>query len=440
MIILYLMLYFVIGVEFLYPFTIRYYGFPQLPALSIQALILLLFTIIYLNSIISNKRLNIFSLGLKNYKYLFLIFGLNIMLSAFLNSNNILLVIKSIVSYSLIYIVLFLTILEMDLNEKGQENLIKFIFLLILIQIPVTLYQFLFMGYTTADYNSGTVASANAGGTGIIGILMMFFQAYIVASIMIKGFNIKRLLLILLTFIPIIVGGVRIGLILSPITIIITIGGYYLLSKNIDSKKYLRSIVTVGVLIGTMALVILVVIPNTKYAKFLDLETVTNANKFEEYNSSNVRYSRILPYTILFKYTFENDMNYILGKGNAEITQSSSANVNNTKLKNVTDYPDAVLILASNGILGLILVISILAAAIKTLKKYLRLEASEFMRIVAFAFIPVTFNVVVALFYTSAWESQICLAYWVILAVLLQRYSVLQNTKNLFLSLGRFSS
>ncbi len=435
MIVIYFIFYIIIGAEFLYPFSIRYLGLPELPTLTIQAIILLVFTVIYLSSFISNKKLNISNASLLKYLYLFIGFLLIIVISAFLNSNNFLLVIKSVVSYSVIYLFLFLAVLELDMDEKKQTYLIKFIYALILLQIPVSLYQYLFLHYSTADSNSGTIGSANLGGTGIVGILIMFLQAFIVASILVKGFHVKRIILFLLSYIPIVAGGVRIGLFLSPLIVIVTIGSFYLFNPKIEQKKYFRGIALTFAFISVIIILIIFIIPNTKFSKYLDLTTVTNTNNFNEYNGGNVAYSRTLPYTVLFKYTFKDDINYLIGMGNAEITRSSSANTNNAKLQNVSTYPDAVLLLASNGILGISIIILIILLGMITLKKYIEIETSRFMSIVAYSFIPATLIVFISIFYTSAWSSQICLSYWVILAILFQRYSVLQRANGYLLKI-----
>ncbi len=324
---------FIIGLEFLYPFSIRYMGFPQLPTLSVQFLIIGFFIFVYLNSIISNKKLNISYPTLKNYAFLFIAFLMTEILSAFINSNSLLLVMKSMISYSMIYLLLFLAILEMDMDDKGQKNLIKFVYLLILIQIPVTLYQYLFLGYSSADYNSGTVASANLGGTGTTGFLMLFFQAFLVANILIKGFHIKKIIFILLTFIPIVVGGVRMGIILSPITIILTIVGFFLINPHKNLKKVYRGIYTVMFTLIMMLLLILIIIPNTKFSNYLSLDILTNKKAFEKYDSSNLKFSRTYPYYVLFKYTLNSNVNYLLGNGNQEITHSKIANAGEYKIK-----------------------------------------------------------------------------------------------------------
>ncbi len=365
MIFLFFLLYLIIGIDFLYPFAIRYFGFPELPTLSVQFLIVGFFFIVYLNSFLTNKRPNIYYPYLRKYAYLFFVFIIIEILSAFINSNSILIVLKSMISFSIIYIILFLAIIEIDMDEKGQTNLIKYIYAMILVQIPATMFQYFFMNYSSADYNSGTVASANAGGTGIMGILMLFLQAFLISQILVKGFSIKRIILILLTLFPIIVGGVRLGILLSPIIIILTIIGYYFLNPNKNSKKSYRGVFAIIFTSITMILLTAVIIPNTKFSSYLDLDILTNKKDFETYNDSNLRFSRTLPYYVLFKYTLKSDINYLIGNGNEAITQSKIANVNKAQLSNVNAYPDAVLIIASNGIIGLLLEIMIFAVGIK---------------------------------------------------------------------------
>ncbi len=420
-------IYFLIGIKFLYPFFYRYLGLPELPSLSFQISIFALFIIIYLKTFVVNKGFAISGSKLKSYKFVFLSFIVLIFFSALINSNNLLLVVKSILEYSIIYLLLFLALLEMNMKEKEQENILKFIYTLIFIQVPVVICQYLFFAYSTADSNSGTIGSGKLGGTGIVAILMTFLMAFVVAQIMMKGFTVKRLLLALSTFIPPLAGGARIGLILLPLTILLTVLSYFILNKNITPKKFFRGVAITSAFLIVMLVTVFVIIPNSKYARFLDLTTMSSMSNIKNYDKEDVRYNRMLIYTILYNQIYKNQFNNVVGMGNQAIAQSSMADIKNSKWDFIDNYPDSVVFMASLGVLGLSIIILILLMSAFILKSYIQIEPSGFMSAVAYSVIPISVNFIISLFYTSAWATQIGMIYWIILAVLLQRYYVLNK-------------
>ena len=151
------LLYIIICFKFLYPFFIRYFNFSQLPWFTIPVIILGMFTVTYSKVYFASEKFVFSESKLKSYKYLFIIFLCVIFLSAFLNLNNMLLVMKSLFEYSIIYIILFLAVIEMEMREKDQENILKFIYAILILQIPVTAFQYLVIGSSDADMNGGTI-------------------------------------------------------------------------------------------------------------------------------------------------------------------------------------------------------------------------------------------------------------------------------------------
>ena len=425
-------IYIVVFIKLLYPSFIRYAGFPNLPWYTIPGVILVTFIFIYLKSAITNHRFAFFESKLKPYRYTLLILLSIIMLSSLLNYNNILLVTKSLLGYVLIYILLFLAILEMNMKEKEQFYIIRFIYLILIIQIPVTFFQYFILGGRDADSNSGTISAFNVGGTGILAILMSFLLAYIVSQIFVKGFSVKRVLIALSTLFPVIAGGARISLILFPITIIITVLSFYLIKENRRLTSFFKGIIISVVALSILMVIIFIIIPQTRYAKFLDFESISSMRNIEQYDQhSSYKGSRILGYYIIFNSIFKDDLNILLGMGNESITQSQAAGSGNIQLSFLENSPDSMIFLASNGILGLTLLISIISIAVPLIKNYLEYEKSEFMRVVAYSMIPVSFNVIAALFYTTAWTSQIGLLYWILLGLMFQRFIVLKRSAEL---------
>jgi hypothetical protein len=190
-----------------------------------------------------------------------------------------------------------------------------------------------------------------------------------------------------------------------------------------------------------MFVLITVIVPNLRNSGYLSLDEITTTTKIDNYDKSDGgRYNRLQGYNLLFNGVFKNNLNIILGMGNQAITTSNAANVETANLDFINYMPDALIFLASNGILGLSLIISIILISLPSLKNYLKVEASQFFEIVALSLIPVTFNIIFALFYTSTWNSQIGFTYWIILAILFHRFSIIHRGNVLLKSLSNSKS
>jgi len=428
-------IYIIICSIYLYPFCIKYLGFPELPPLTTQMIILMFFIGTYLTSFIKNK--NIVSADRIFRKYLVYVglFLMIVFLTSVINYNNLILVVKSLLEFGLIGLLLFLTVMEIDLSEKHQEQILTFIYALLFLQIPTTIYQYYVLGYRDPDSISGTISSTLVGGTGVIAVLMSFLMAYGVSQILIKGFSLFRLLIVALAFVPSLLGGARVSLVLFPLTIIITIISFVLFYKKDKIKKSIQTFVMIGIAFSIVTIVFLVVIPNIRDSEYLSVDQFNATQKYEEYENGAGRYSRLQGYGLLFKGVFRNNLNIILGMGNQSITKSNTVSVHTAYLDFINYMPDSLIILASNGILGLLLIITIIMISLPTLKKYLHVETSKNLQVISLSLIPVTINIVIALFYTSTWNSQIAFSYWIILAIIFHRFSIIQRGNKLLKSL-----
>ena len=436
-----LLIYIIICIIYIYPFGIRYFSFPELPPLTTQIIILFLFVGTYLTSFIKNK--DFISTGEKLRKYLFYIalFIISVFITTIINYGNIILVVKSLIQFGLPGLLLFLAIIEIDLSEKNQEQILKFIYSLLFLQILVTAFQFFILGYRDADSVGGTISSNVVGGTGIIAFIMSFLLAFGISQILIKGLNLFRLFIVVSSFIPPLLGGARISLILFPLTIIITVISFIIFYRNDKIKRSVNTILVWGIMSVIMFVLITVIVPNLRNSGYLSLDEITTTTKIDNYDKSDgARYNRLQGYNLLFNGVFKNNLNILLGMGNQAITTSNAANVETANLDFINYMPDALIFLASNGILGLSLIISIILISLPSLKNYLKVEASQFFEIVALSLIPVTFNVIFALFYTSTWNSQIGFTYWIILAILFHRFSIIHRGNVLLKSLSNSKS
>jgi hypothetical protein len=424
-----LILYLIIGIDYLYPFGFRYFGFPQLPPSTIELVILVLFSFTFIKGFIGNRDFINSDNKLKLYRYLILLFIMTALFSSILNLNNMFLVAKVFLNYSLINLVLFFTILELDMNEKNQNKIIKFLYVLIFLQIPVSLFQYLFYHYPSADYNSGTISYIGKNdGTGIVAILMTFLLSFIISKILIQGFTVKRLSLTILTFIPPIVGGSRLGIVMLPVTVLLTVLSYFIFYSRFEIVRFIKIFLTGGIIISLALVAIIIIAPQTRFGKtYLNLDVISSPDKIAKYESGDPKFGRVAGYTRLFTNVFKNNTSMILGVGSDAIAESKFAEANRPKLIFLARLEDSVRILGTTGLVGLLIVMSIIFLGVPTLKNYIKLENSEFMNIVACSFIPSTLIFIGAIFYTSAWASQVGMSYWIILGILYQRYSVLNR-------------
>jgi hypothetical protein len=422
-----LILYLIIVTNFLLPFCVRYLGLPDLPTDSKELFILVLFTITYLKTFFVNKTFNSFNLKIRNYIYFLLLFVFVAIINSFVNQNNFVLVIKAFIEFTLIIWILFLAVLEMDINEKNQKKIIKFIFILIFIQIPVTTFQYTFFTYVNPDSNSGTLSYTNEGGTGVVSMLMLFLLSLIIIKMMYDGFNIKWLFFALLTIVPALFGGAKFGLILAPVVVLLTIASYYFLQRNINLTKMIRTATILTGFLIISFIIIVVIAPDTKYRKeFSDLDIIFSTSKIDKYEKGDPKFGRTVGYSKLFNNTYKNNYEILFGLGSSVIQSSNVAGVNDDQLDFVA-IQDSVKLLATVGLLGLISVIGAIFYSIPIIKQYLNIETSKFMIVVASSLIPSTFIFIISIFYTPAWSTQIGMSYWIILGIIYQRYSVLSR-------------
>ena len=422
-------LYLIIGIDFLYPFFFRYFGIPSQPPSMVQLGILGIFIITFFRVILENKNFINSDIKLRRYKYFILIYLFIAIIGSILNYNNMILVAKVFLDFSFINLILFLTIMELDLTEKNQKNIIKFIYGLIFLQIPVTTLQYVLFHYPSADYNSGTISFAGKNdGTSIVAILITFFLAFIISKILIQGFTVKRLLLTISTFIPPIVGGCRLGIVLLPITIFLTVLSYFIFYSRFEIVRFLRITLLSGIIISLSLIAIIVIAPQTKFGKeYLNLDVISSPSKIAKYESGDAKFGRVAGYNELFNNVFQNNMTLVLGMGSDVIAESKFVDVSSPKLLFLARLEDSIRLMGTSGLLGLVMVLIIIFSGIPILKNYIKVETSEFMKIVACSLIPSTLIFICAIFYTSAWATQIGLCYWIIIGILYQRYSVLSR-------------
>lgn len=422
------LLYSYISSKFVYPFFVRYFYFPKLPSLMLEIIFAILFIVLISYWIITNKK-DYSPKYLAIYKSFFIILLLLFLASAVINNNNWFLVFKSSLSFFFPFILVTLVIIKTNFTEKEQMNLLKFIFFLIILQIPVSLFQYIVFHPLTADSNNGTLSYGALGGTGIIAVLESFLLAYCIASLLYKGFKVKYAVLAALTFVPPVVGGARFGFIASPIALIVTLLTFlYLYKKVAPSVKVKMS--AIGILfISVLAITIVFIIPHTRYTRFLNFDVILNMKKAEHYDNSDKGAGRFVAYPKLLDEYFTNDVNAAIGFGPGSVVESQTAGTSKAALNFVVNLPDAVIVLASLGVVGIFFIFFILLFPIIFIKGYVNLEQNIDMHIYACAFVPISIVTSMAMFYCETWNTQIGLVYFILLAVFLSRYKVFAVAK-----------
>jgi hypothetical protein len=354
----------------------------------------------------------------------------SIALGGFLNSTNWFIITKSIIEYYFPYLFLFLSISRIELSEKEQGRLIKLCYFLIFLQIPVVLMQSFGGDYSGADMISGTIADSDeSGGTGINAVLGAFLFSVCMSGIAIKGLTRGYLVLGLLAFVPLFVGGARFGFILMGSVPFVLILSMIWVGYRDAIKASARLLVLIFIFAVVVYSAFAYLLPKYMFAEYLNLDVFIDREALLE-GDSDPGSQRLWGYVILFKVIFKDWSNILFGIGSGALIESRAFDTR--VIKSVEAYfpfgaPDGVSIMLSIGIIGLFLAIIILIYGPVWLKKYLQIETCPFMKMNAYAFIPITAVFLQSLAYTSAWSSQIGLTYWVVAGVLMKRYSLLSE-------------
>lgn len=408
---------------YIYPALIRYVHFPKLPTLMFEILSIMVWGLYILMTAATAKSRKTYKF-LNIYKIFFSFIILIIIISSVLNHDGWFLVFKSVIGYYFPYIIVFILVSDSGFSEKEQMNLLKFLFALIILQIPFTVFQYVHFHYPSADNNNGTIASQMFGGTGIISVLESFLIALAIAHLLFKGFSIKYFLLAILTFVPPIVGGAKFGFVSLPLAIIGTTASFAFLYKKVPIKKYINMFLFFAVFGVILLFMIVVVIPQTKYAKFLELDVLKNSSAVEQYDKgAGKSHSRLEAYGILLNDYFISNVDYAVGLGPGTITKSQSVDTQ-ASISFIVGRPDTIMVMASLGFTGLLFFLLVFFLPIYFIKNFIEYEKNMIFQIFACAFIPITFITFIAMFYCPTWNSQIGLFYWIMLGVFVSRYKL----------------
>ncbi len=405
-------------VMFLNPFLVRYFKFPEISNLYTNMAI---FVFWFLASVVRHPAGAERSTLHSTYVLFFLVV---VVLSAAINRSNWLVTAKVIVEEYLPYMLIFLLIVSTRFEQKEEEQLINLCYALILLQVPVALGQYLLGGYTTLDSNSGTLSSADLGGTNLTTVLAAFLTARYILKMVLDRVRARYLMLVIGTCIPMVVGGARYGFVVIPLAVVASILTPYFLRWRAGSKRLLKLVFVAFALLITLLVAVTYVIPRSPMlSQFLSFDVFLNPESMLVYDSSGARGAgRMVGYLALYNVMSEKPLTLLFGLGSQAIGESRLGKVSSNLLQVYDQTSSGLVYFASLGVLGVAIMVFIFIYGAFLVRKYVRLEYSPAMRLNAAAFIPISIICMISTFYTDVWGSPIGLVYWVMYGVLVRRY------------------
>ena len=417
-------IYFLIVFIFISPFFIRYFGLPYIKELYVNAFLFgLFFYSLLMGPFLGQSRVQSNKV-LSKYKIMFFALFILVVFSSLFNYTHWFVMIKAIIENYFPYLVLFLIITSTKLSKKEEEKLIKLCYILIILQIPVVLIQYIYGDYSTADSMSGTISSKELGGTGINGVLGAFLFSVCMSRIAITKITPGFLVLGLLAFVPSIFGGSRFGIILMIVVVVVLIISLIWVGDGQGVKGIARSATIIFIFTAVVYGAFVYLVPKYRFAEFINFDSLTQQQEILEYDIDPGS-QRIVGYKILNKFIFKNWVDVLFGLGSGATTGSMEFGIKANKtflFYFPLGAPDGVFFMLTIGAIGLMLVIIILFYGIVWVKKYLQIETCPFMRMNGYAFTSMTIACLVSIPYTHVWSSQIGLTYWVLAGVLVNRY------------------
>lgn len=410
----------VLVVDFLYPFFVRYFSFPDISRLFINMAICVFW---FLATVVKHPA------GARRpSKYSVQVIFLLVLavLSAAINRSNWFVTAKGLVEEHLPYMLLFLLIVSTSLKQKEEEQLFDLCYALILLQVPVAIGQFLLGGYTSLDSNSGTLSRADLGGTSLTVVLSAFLMARYVLSMVLDRVRVRYLVLAVSTVVPMIVGGARYGFLVIPITIVASVLTPFFLRWHAGAKRVLTLVLVALVLLAALLVAVVYVIPQSPLlSRFLDFDVILNPEIRLDYDSSKAGGTgRIVGLNRLYNQLSDRPSTLLFGLGSEAMGESRLGGVSSTLLRSglYQRVSSAVSYFAGLGVLGVAFMVFVFLYGAFFIRKYVRLEYSPTMRLNAAAFVPISVICIASMFYTNVWGSPIGLVYWVMYGVLVRRY------------------
>lgn len=411
------LVYFYIAYRFLYSFFIRYMHAPYLSLLPVNIGLMVVCGAVMLVLLRDSVPVPL------GYRSDFAAFAILIVASSALNASHWLVVGKSVIEIYGAGIALFLIITSGTIPEKEQRRIVSFCYVLIMLQIPVSLGQYMVGRYPNLDSNSGTISYFELGGTGINAVLASFLMARYIAKSFADGLRLRYLVIAICSIIPVIVGGARFGLVLAPVSVLCVIAAVHFRPWVKGSRRFLGATAVVLIVAAFVMVAIGAIVARSEtLSSFLDLNVILDPGERSAYESYR-RAGRLSYYGMVFQSLSQTWPRVLFGLGSAAIGQSRMIGGHSM-------WPEFIDVRLSSGltfftglgVLGLMFVAYIYLKGIVLAARFARLQVGGFMRAESLAFVSVSVVCMMASVYTDVWTSQAGMVYWVLLGVLVNRY------------------
>lgn len=398
--------------RFLYPFCVRYFHAPLGPWVVGNLALVMLWCLVALTTIPQGSAL------LRGYRRDFGVLLLLVGVSALLNSSTAALVAKSLIEIYLPGMLLFQVLTRVNTTESERSRMVGLCYLLIVVQIPVSLGQYFLGGYPSPDSNSGTV-STSFGGSGVVAVLEAFLIAMCITLAFDTGRRYRYLLAAACGVIPIVLGGARFGLVLVPVVALTTLVMIGISSRRGKNKGLAGFALTViAVFVASVYLLQIVLAKSPTLSHYLSLGGILDPSWRTPYESQGSS-GRTSFYGEILRRMGQEWYLPLFGLGSAAIEQSRMSEVQSM-------WPAAfdvrltsgITFFAGLGLSGLWYLGWTFAKGLVVAARCAKAETSDLIRRVAVTFVPTSVASILSSIYTDVWSSQIGLIYWVLLATM----------------------
>jgi len=406
----------------LYPSLVRYVGFPAIEDMIIQLAICAIFIAYYAN----NKVLYIKSKKVKILNKCFIILFLIILISSLINFNNFFAIGKSIVTFYFSFIFIFYIILTIRLNEREICKLLQLIFIMILIQLPIVIIQFIFDGGIDSDSISGTMSQSSSGGTGILIILITIISGYASVRLLFTGFTTKYFVLYFSTFIPVFTSDVRVGYFFIPFVFVLVF-----IYRNISYKKQRVSsilpllITLIGLNISISYLVndLSINYQHNKSTRTL----ITDMDNLLNYTGYYADNKRLGIFRAIYR-DMQSPVNLLFGHGPSSIITSKllnkeiiKYNTHNSSMKTMAKY------FTSLGLIGVFILLYIFKVIMSLTMDYIKLENNLSLIQIAISFLIYCIIFILSTIYAPVWNTQSGIVLFLMAGLISNRYQYLES-------------
>lgn len=316
-----------------------------------------------------------------------------IIFSGLVNESSLLTIAFTILTY-LRYPLLFIVLLNTDIDKKTLKLFIKVFFILLIMQIPEVFYRFSVLGIRW-DYISRTLGP---WGTFDLGVYMIYATALIVARNLIVRVKMIHIILIFCFFFIALIGEIKAFIFFTPLVVGLMVFNH--VKKNIVKKRtYKIAVITIAA-IGTAFIFSI-----NWYGKIFpgnrDIERIIGAITRQE----DVKLPRINSFFTIIKEVKADSSNFWLGWGPGASLEGSYL-AEKGKIFEFTKYKNQLSeIFMDMGIIGMIVYYWLLLSLLSRFLRHIRIENEKNYIILNRALVGMWFfYAVLGPFYDLVWR------------------------------------